>query len=390
MRWTSLATLSFHVALFSCLISCQSDQEDPEPAADCLVKASINNGQIITGAYIVTYKPTDDLPVVPNARVGSAVQQFLSRHGLNDPEAQVLFSGSSTGFLAHVSATEAEQLKTDPAVELVEPDRIVSLCSCVEVSTASTLTWNVSQTGYGRGDLNPDKTAWILDTGIDFDHPDLNVDVSRSQSYISGKTADDDNGHGTHIAGVIGAKNNTIGVTGVASGATLVALRVLDNEGEGRLSALVQAVQHVSQNGKAGDVVNISIGGEGTSTTLQRAIQQAADKGILFAIAAGNESASTESYTPASINHPNVFTVSAMDRNNRFASFSNYGASVDICAYGVRIYSTYKDGRYATLSGTSMASPHVAGLLLIRGSNLPTRGFVANDPDENPDPIAGE
>jgi subtilisin len=369
---------------------CQSDEEAIGPAGDCLVKSSITNGQAIAGAYIVTYKPAADLPVAPNARVGAAVQQLLTRHGLSDPDAQVLFSGESTSFLAHVSAIQAEQLKADPTVELIEPDRIISLCSCVDVTVTSTLTWNVKQTGYGRGDLNPDKTAWILDTGIDMDHPDLNVDASRSQSFITGKTAEDENGHGTHVAGIIGAKNNTIGVTGIASGATLVALRVLDDEGEGKLSALVQAVSHVYQNGKAGDVVNISIGGEGTSTTLERAVKLAADKGILFAIAAGNDGKSAANYAPANIDHANVFTVSAMDQNGNFASFSNFGPTVDICAYGVRITSTYLNGKYATLSGTSMASPHVAGLLLIRGRAIPTNGFVKNDPDGMPDPIAGE
>ncbi|GAB3919591.1 hypothetical protein GCM10028804_11740 [Larkinella terrae] len=382
--------MSFNAVLISLSISCQSDEEAIGPAGDCLVKASTSNGQAIAGAYIVTYKPTEELPVAPNARVSTVSQQLLTRHGLSDPRLQVLFSGEKTGILAHISATEAEQLKTDASVELIEPDRIISLCSCVEVAVTSTLTWNVKQTGYGRGDLNPDKTAWILDTGIDLDHPDLNVDANRSQSFLTGKTVDDENGHGTHIAGIIGAKNNTIGITGVASGATLVALRVLDDEGEGKLSALVQAVSHVYQNGKAGDVVNISIGGEGTSTTLERVIKQAADKGILFAIAAGNEGVSAEKYAPANINHPNVFTVSAMDQNNRFASFSNYGPTVDICAYGVRITSTYLNGKYATMSGTSMASPHVAGLLLIRGHAIPTNGFVKNDPDGTADPIAGE
>ncbi|WP_138991541.1 S8 family serine peptidase [Larkinella sp. C7] len=389
MRWTFLSTCSVNVAILSLLIGCQSDQDAIGPAGDCLVQSSVTNGQAIAGSYIVTYKSAENLPVAPNARVGAAVQQLLTRHGLNDPNAQVLFSGESTGFLAHVSAAEAETLKADPSVELVEPDRIISLCSCVDVAVTSTLTWNVKQTGYGRGDLNPDKTAWILDTGIDLDHPDLNVDSGRSQSFLTGKTADDENGHGTHIAGIIGALNNNIGVTGVASGATLVALRVLDNEGEGKLSALVQAVSYVNTNGKAGDVVNISIGGEGTSASLERVIKQAADKGILFAIAAGNEGESAEKYAPANVNHANVFTVSAMDQSGNFASFSNFGPTVDICAYGVRITSTYLNGRYATLSGTSMASPHVAGLLLIRGRTIPTNGFVKNDPDGTADPIAG-
>lgn len=247
------------------------------------------------------------------------------------------------------------------------------------------------QTGYGRGDLQTSKTAWVIDTGIDLDHPDLNVDAARSRSFISGQiSADDENGHGTHVAGIIGAINNSIGITGVASGATLVSLRVLDEVGEGRLSGIIQAVNYVIQNGRAGDVINMSLGAEGISTTLERAIVRAADAGLLFALAAGNEEKDVENYSPARVNHANVFTVSAMNQNNRFASFSNYGSSIDVCAYGVRITSTYRDGRYATLSGTSMAAPHVAGLLLIRGNNVPMHGTVSGDPDGIPDPMAGE
>jgi subtilisin family serine protease len=274
---------------------------------------------------------------------------------------------------------------------MVEPDRVMSICNCVDVATTSTLLWNIQQTGYGRGDLQTTKTVWVVDTGIDLDHPDLNVDTGRSRSFVSGVTsADDQNGHGTHVAGIIGAKNNGLGVTGVASGARLVALKVLNQLGEGRLSGIIQAVNHVIQNGRPGDVVNLSLGGEGTSATLERVIRQAADAGLLFAIAAGNEGENSDNYSPARVNHPNVFTVSAMDRNNKFATFSNFGPSVDVCAYGVRITSTYKDGRYAILSGTSMAAPHVAGLLLIRGNKLPTRGPVTGDPDGKADPVAGE
>src|SRR5678815_3248042 len=115
-----------------------------------------------------------------------------------------------------------------------------------------------NKVGYGDG---TGKTAWIIDSGIDFDHPDLNVDVKRSKSFLTGNTsADDENGHGTHVAGIIGAKNNNFGVLGVASGANLVSLRVLDKDGNGTLSSIIQALAYVNANGKAGDVVNMSIG----------------------------------------------------------------------------------------------------------------------------------
>lgn len=395
-RFLPIATLT-NVALVGLgLFGCQSDSsiEPTSIATDCLVKASSNTGVAISGSYIVTYQPTQTLPVAPGSRVAAAeamAEQLLTDYAVADPQAQVLTAGEQTSFLAHLTESESAKLRHDPSVDLIEPDRIMSMCNCVDVATTSTLTWNVKQTGYGRGDLQTTKTAWIIDTGIDLDHPDLNVDTQRSRSFVSGQTSvDDENGHGTHVAGIIGAKNNNIGVTGVASGATLVALRVLDEDGEGRLSGIIQAVNYVTQNGKAGDVVNLSLGGEGTSATLDRAITQAANAGILFAIAAGNESKNSDTISPARVNHANVFTVSAMNSQNTFASFSNFGSSVDVCAYGVRITSTYKDGKYATLSGTSMASPHVAGLLLIRGNTFPKHGAVTGDPDGTPDPMAGE
>ncbi|MFD2570352.1 S8 family serine peptidase [Spirosoma soli] len=395
-RFLTLATLTNVALIGLSLLGCQSDR-DVEPdafSADCLVKASANNGQVIAGSYIVTYQPSQSLPTAPNARAAAAqtaVEQLLTRYHVTDKQASLLSAGEKASFLAHLTTSESELLRQDPTVEMVEPDRIMSICNCVDVQTTSTLSWNIQQTGFGRGDVQTTKTVWIVDTGIDLDHPDLNVDTNRSRSFVSGITsADDQNGHGTHVAGVIGAKNNNIGVTGIASGATLVALKVLNQLGEGRLSGIIQAVNYVAQNGTAGDVVNLSLGGEGQSATLESAIRRAANAGILFAIAAGNDGEDADNYSPSRVNHANVFTVSAMDQNNQFASFSNFGSSVDVCAYGVRIRSTYKDGRYATLSGTSMAAPHVAGLLLIRGNKLPMRGSVTGDPDGKPDPMAGE
>ncbi len=398
-RFSSASFLNAAILLLS-LAACQSDQDaDVGPSADCLVRASALNGQLIEGSYIVTYQPTANSPLLnaPNARVASvdegtatvATQQLLRKNRIDSQQLTVLGTGSETTFVADLSPTDLTRLQQDPSVMSVEQDRVMSICSCVDVATPSTLSWNIGQTGFGRGDRQTGKTVWVIDTGIDLDHPDLNVDRDRSVSFLVGKTADDESGHGTHVAGIIGALNNGIGVTGVASGATLVSLRVLNQEGDGKVSTILQAINHVFKNGKAGDVINLSLGGEGISSALEKAIRQTADRGILFAIAAGNEKVLVSTTSPARVEHANVFTVSAMDRNEQFASFSNYGPEVDFCAFGVRITSTYKDGRYATLSGTSMAAPHVAGLLLIRGSNLPTRGYVKSDPDGKADPIAG-
>jgi len=251
----------------------------------------------------------------------------------------------------------------------------------------SLVTWNINRVGYGDG---IGKTAWIIDTGIDFDHPDLTVDATRSRSFITGQTsADDENGHGTHVAGIIGAKNNSFGVLGVASGANLVSLRVLNAEGVGTLSSIIQALAYVSTNGKAGDVVNMSLGEVANSPTLIDQVRNTASKGIYIAIAAGNDAEPANKYSPGNANGTNIYTVSAVDSLDQFAPFSNYGNDVvDYAAPGVHVQSTFSNGRYAILSGTSMAAPHMAGLLLLKGSNISTSGFAKNDPDNQPDPIA--
>jgi subtilisin family serine protease len=233
---------------------------------------------------------------------------------------------------------------------------------------------------------------WILDTGIDLDHSDLTVDVSRSITVFTrgrdASSADDGNRHGTHVAGTIAAKNNDIGVIGVAYDATTVAVKVLDSRGSGSYSGVIQGVDYVGANAKAGDVANMSLGGP-VSQALDDAILAASKNGIYFALAAGNDGSDANNYSPARVNGNNIFTVSAMNSTDSWASWSNWGnPPVDYCAPGVSILSTWKGGGYNTISGTSMATPHVAGVLLLTGGSPKTSGYVKGDPDGNPDPIA--
>ena len=371
------------LAIIPIVQSCKTEEVEAIPD-DCLVKASALNGQIIPEEYIITFRSSSK-----TARMASAeIRESIKNLGIDESAIDMVIEGEKVILMAHLTDNELFRIKAEGSIESIEPDRILSICACVNVVSPRLLTWSVRKTGYGKiGQISP-KLAWVIDTGIDLDHPDLNVDNTKSISFVTGQTsADDLNGHGTHVAGIIGAKNNSVGLLGIASDVKLVALKVFNQLGEGRLSNVIAAVRYVSTNAKSGDVVNMSLGGEGVSQVLEREILNAANKGILFAIAAGNESENVENYSPARTNHPNVFTVSAVDSSNRFASFSNYGSSV---AYGVRVVSTYSNGRYATLSGTSMAAPHVAGLLLIRGVNIPKRGTAINDPDGKPDPIARE
>lgn len=257
---------------------------------------------------------------------------------------------------------------------------------------AQVVDWGVERVcGAGCSYTNKGRTVWVLDTGIDGDHPDLNVVGGRNFDCLRGRCKaddwDDGNGHGTHVAGTIAAIDNDIGVVGVAPGANVFAVRVLNSRGSGSISGVIAGVDFVADPSNAGDVANMSLVG-GASQALDDAVMAAARLGVRFSLAAGNNADDANNYSPARVNHMYVFTVSAMDSGDYFASFSNYGSPVDYAAPGVSIHSTYKDGGYRTLSGTSMAAPHVAGLLVLLGTAPGCDGSVADDPDGSADPIA--
>lgn len=248
------------------------------------------------------------------------------------------------------------------------------------------IPWGVTHVGGGDGS---GKTAWILDTGIDLDHPDLLVETSKAYSAFSkGRNAgfDDGNGHGTHVAGTIAALNNNIDVIGVAAGATVVPIKVLDSRGSGSYSGIIAGIDHVAMHGAAGDCANLSLGG-GFNKALNDAVIAAASNGIYFALAAGNESQDANNVSPASANGLHVFTVSAIDINNTFAYFSNFGTPVDYAAPGVNILSLKKGGGITTMSGTSMAAPHACAVLMMTNGVPGSSGVANGDPDGNADPI---
>lgn len=353
------------------------------------IQLNVKNGDIIPGSYIVVLESN---PASFNKflRVEVAAVQLLSDLGISDYTIEHVYSTAIQGFSVKMKDEDARKLQQDSRIKWLEPDRVVMLAKPGKPgggSSGQVIPWGITRVG-GPGD-GTGKRAWIIDTGIDLDHPDLNVDLNLAYSVFtkgSDASPDDGNGHGTHVAGTVAALNNTIGVVGVAAGATVVPVKVLNRNGSGSYSGVIAGVDYVASHAAPGDAANMSLGGP-VSDALDQAVLNAASKGIKFAIAAGNESQDANNSSPARVNHPNVYTVSAIDSKDVFASFSNYGnPPVDFASPGVSILSTYKGGTTATMSGTSMASPHVCGLLLL--GNPRSDGYAINDPDGVPDPIA--
>lgn len=209
--------------------------------------------------------------------------------------------------------------------------------------------------------------AAILDTGIDLDHPDLQNNIKGNVNTINPlKNGNDDNGHGTHVAGTVAAIDNDIGVIGAGPEIYLYAVKVLGKNGSGWLSDLIEGLDWCINNRM--QVINMSLGSSSDNQSFHDAITKAYRAGIVVAAAAGNSGTSGGAISyPAK--YPETIAVSAIDQFDRLAYFSSYGPEVDLTAPGVNIQSTYNNGYYKTLNGTSMAAPHVsaaAALVLTR------------------------
>lgn len=382
------------VSLLFVLDACTDDTANsvaPDSLANIEASAA---DKIIPGKYIVVLKNDPKVKGMPD-RVREKVLNLLIKNGANSAAIDHFYSTAIQGFSCTLSPGLLKKLQAENEVDYIEADFEISIeqrgggkPGGGGTQPAQTTPWGITRVGGSVDGIS--KTAWIIDTGIDLNHPDLNVDASRGFSaFSSGKDAgfDDGNGHGTHVAGTVAALNNSIGVVGVAAGAKVVPVKVLGARGSGSNSGVIAGVDHVAQYGQAGEVANMSLGG-GVSTALDQAVLNASIvSGVKFALAAGNEASDANNSSPARVNGTNIFTVSAHDINNNFASFSNYGnPPIEYCAPGVSIASTWKDGGYNTISGTSMATPHVCGLLLL--GNITSGGTVNNDPDGNPDILA--
>jgi len=260
-----------------------------------------------------------------------------------------------------IETDKLDQLKKDSSVGSVEPD--------LKVSTEQTI-------GYGQVNVNASE-AWtsgltgkgirigVIDSGAAMNHPDLII--SGGQSFVDYTTSyADDNGHGTHVAGIVSAENNDIGVVGLAPDSDIYALKSLDQNGSGYVSDIIEAIDWSIENDM--DIINMSLGMNTTSRALEAAVNKAYADGILLTAAAGNEASSVD--YPAK--YSSVIAVSATNETNGLAYFSNFGREIEVSAPGSNILSTSFLGDYVNLSGTSMATPYVSGQIALLKELHPT------------------
>ena len=334
-------------------------------------------GEKVPNQYIVVLKD-DDFLLSTNSPAVEAIKQGAGlRH---------IFDHALHGFAMKVPNDKVLQaVMKIPEVDYVQPDIKVTAFVQSLPTGIDRADGDLSSTKSGDGSGVVDVDIGIMDTGIDPNHPDLNV--YKQVSFVSGTSSgNDDNGHGTAVAGVAAAKDNSQGVVGVAPGARLWAIKVLDSNGIGFMSDLIEGIDYVTQHAKEIEVVNLSFGGDGSSDALHTAIIKSVSAGVTYVTAAGNEAKDASSVIPASF--PEVIAVSAIvdidgkcgakssisttaGKDDTFASFSNYGSVIDIAAPGVLIKTTTKGDSYSSFTGTSAATPHVTGAAALYKSQHP-------------------
>jgi thermitase len=364
-----------------------------------LAPSALAADEFVPGEVVVKY--ADDSSSSQRAGIQDAA-------GIDDVVTRVRGVGAKLVTVVGGVRAAIERLERSPAVEYAEPNYIYRAQAVPNDPRFGEL-WGLNNTGQTGGTADADIDApegWdllglgsfptpsgakvgIVDTGIQQNHPDLAgrtvncggvnnfgislviIIIGSDPTIVNGK-CNDDHGHGTHVAGTIGANtNNGVGVAGVAPNAPLAVCKGLNSSGSGTLVMIANCITWTNQQGAK--IISMSLGGSGAAT-LQQAVQNASQNGSLLIAAAGNSGNSSVSY-PAG--YPEVVSVAATDHNDAKASFSQFNADVEIAAPGVDVLSTWIGSSYEVASGTSMATPHVAGVASLIAASNPSGGPAA-------------
>ena len=348
-------------------------------AQNILTKLRDVKGDKVPNQYIVVLNHNNLLS--PNS------VRSLADNAMNQGAAiRQIYNNALDGFAIRVPNDKVlEAILKIPQVDYVEPDTKVKAFDQVLPTGVNRVDGDLSSTksGDGSGTVNVD--IGIMDTGIDLNHPDLNV--YKQVTFVSGTTSgNDDNGHGTSVAGIAAAKDDSQGVVGMSPGARLWSIKVLNSNGNGFISDIIKGIDYVTQNAKEIDVVNLSFGAEGSNTALRSAIVNSVAAGVTYAAAGGNDAKDASSVIPGS--YPEVIAVSAIvdtdgkcgglsvstsvGNDDTLADFSNFGSVIDISAPGVLIKTTARGSSYTnSFSGTSASTPYVTGAAALYKSEHP-------------------
>ncbi|KFY39745.1 hypothetical protein V495_05756 [Pseudogymnoascus sp. VKM F-4514 (FW-929)] len=315
---------------------------------------------VIPDSYIVVFnKDVNDADIESEF---ASVSRILSKRSSSHKGLGAKYNiPGFRGYQIHTDSANINEIAASPLVAFIEKDGKVQ----ANLETRTGATWGLGRISHKAGasteyvydsSAGEGATVYVVDTGIYIEHDEFEGRATWGKNFIEGSPDTDENGHGTHCAGTIGGAS-----FGVASKASLVAVKVLDGDGSGSNSGVIAGIDFVGSDSKGKGVLSMSLGGT-FSEAVNSAVESTIAAGVTVVVAAGNDGADASDYSPASA--PNAITVGAIDNTDARASFSNFGKVLDVFAPGVDVKSAWIGSKSATntISGTSMATPHVAGL----------------------------